>query len=164
MKGSRRRTWLLPRVAEAKLRTLHFAFSYDEEEIGCIGAPSLIEVSSRRATRPPTTRLLVSPACALISAHKGAHWRLRHLHRRAQTRLLAATHGVNAVAAAGEFITFTDMADQKNSYDESFTIPHSTGSVNLATGGSVQHRRRGGRKYDVRTPPQVTTESFVGAY
>ena len=53
--------WLLPRVAEAKLRTpLHFAFSYDEE----MRPPS--SRSSWRATSPPTTRLLVSlPACAL---------------------------------------------------------------------------------------------------
>ena len=78
-----------------------------------------------------------------------------------------ATHGVNAVAAAGEFITFfTDMADQweeEGPFDESFIIPHSTGSVNLATGG-LQYNivaEQAVVEYDVRTLPQVTTESFV---
>ncbi len=74
---------------------------------------------------------------------------------------------MNAVAAAGEFITFfTDMADQweeEGPYDESFIIPHSTGSVNLANGG-LQYNivaEQAVVEYDVRTLPQVTTESFV---
>ena len=43
--------WLLPRVAEAKLRTpLHFAFSYDEE-IGCVGARSEEHTSELQSQR-----------------------------------------------------------------------------------------------------------------
>ena len=74
---------------------------------------------------------------------------------------------MNAVAAAGEFITFfTDMADQweeEGPFDEAFIIPHSTGSVNLVNGG-LQYNivaEQAVLEYDVRTLPQVTTESFV---
>ena len=102
----------------------------------------------------------------IISAHKGAH-RGRVTFTGVPKHGSLATHGVNAVAAAGEFITFfTDMADQweeEGPFDESFIIPHSTGSVNLATGG-LQYNivaEQAVVEYDVRTLPQVTTESFV---
>ena len=102
----------------------------------------------------------------IISAHKGAH-RGRVTFTGVPKHGSLATHGVNAVAAAGEFITFfTDMADrweEEGPYDESFIIPHSTGSVNLATGG-LQYNivaEQAVVEYDVRTLPQVTAESFV---
>ena len=133
--------WLLPRVAEAKLRTpLDLAPDY-----AIVGEPSSMRI---------------------ISAHKGAH-RGRVTFTGVPKHGSLATHGVNAVAAAGEFITFfTDMADrweEEGPYDESFIIPHSTGSVNLATGG-LQYNivaEQAVVEYDVRTLPQVTTESFV---
>ena len=143
--------WLLPRVAEAKLRVpLHFAFSYDEE-IGCVGAPSLIEEFVARDLAPDYAIVGEPSSMRIIDAHKGAH-RGRVTITGVPKHGSLATHGVNAVAAAGEFITFfTDMADEweeEGPFDEAFIIPHSTGSVNLATGG-------------LRTLPQVTTESFV---
>ena len=102
----------------------------------------------------------------LPRVHKGAH-RGRVTFTGVPKHGSLATHGVNAVAAAGEFITFfTDIADQweeEGPFDESFIIPHSTGSVNLATGG-LQYNivaEQAVVEYDVRTLPQVTTESFV---
>ena len=142
--------WLLPRVAEAKLRTpLHFAFSYDEE-IGCVGAPSLIEEFVARNLAPDYAIVGEPSSMRIIDAHKGAH-RGRITFTGVPKHGSLATHGVNAVAAAGEFITFfTD-------------IPHSTGSVNLVNGG-LQYNivaEQAVVEYDVRTLPQVTTESFV---
>lgn len=158
--------WLLPRVVEAKLRVpLHFAFSYDEE-IGCVGAPSLIEEFVARNLAPDYAIVGEPSSMRIISAHKGAH-RGRVTITGVPKHGSLATHGVNAVAAAGEFITlFTAMADEweaEGPYDEAFIIPHSTGSVNLANGG-LQYNIVAGRavlEYDVRTLPQVSTESFV---
>ena len=158
--------WLLPRIAEAKLRApLHFAFSYDEE-IGCVGAPALIEEFVARDLAPDYAIVGEPSSMRIIDAHKGAH-RGRVTFTGVPKHGSLATHGVNAVAAAGEFITFfTDMADQweeEGPYDESFIIPHSTGSVNLANGG-LQYNivaEQAVVEYDVRTLPQVTTESFV---
>ncbi|MDU2146112.1 MAG: M20/M25/M40 family metallo-hydrolase, partial [Staphylococcus sp.] len=115
--------WLLPRVAEAKLRVpLHFAFSYDEE-IGCVGAPSLIEEFVARDLAPDYAIVGEPSSMRIIDAHKGAH-RGRVTFTGVPKHGSLATHGVNAVAAAGEFITFfTDMADQweeEGPYDESF--------------------------------------------
>ena len=102
----------------------------------------------------------------IIDAHKGAH-RGRVTITGVPKHGSLATHGVNAVAAAGEFITFfTDMADEweeEGPFDEAFIIPHSTGSVNLANGG-LQYNivaEQAVLEYDVRTLPRVTTESFV---
>ena len=158
--------WLLPRVAEAKLRVpLHFAFSYDEE-IGCVGAPSLIEEFVARDLAPEYAIVGEPSSMRIIDAHKGAH-RGRVTITGVPKHGSLATHGVNAVAAAGEFITFfTDMADEweeEGPYDEAFIIPHSTGSVNLVNGG-LQYNivaEQAVLEYDVRTLPRVTTESFV---
>ena len=158
--------WLLPRVAEAKLRVpLHFAFSYDEE-IGCVGAPSLIEEFVARDLAPDYAIVGEPSSMRIIDAHKGAH-RGRVTITGVPKHGSLATHGVNAVAAAGEFITFfTDMADEweeEGPFDEAFIIPHSTGSVNLANGG-LQYNivaEQAVMEYDVRTLPRVTTESFV---
>ena len=158
--------WLLPRVAEAKLRVpLHFAFSYDEE-IGCVGAPSLIEEFVARDLAPEYAIVGEPSSMRIIDAHKGAH-RGRVTITGVPKHGSLATHGVNAVAAAGEFITFfTDMADEweeEGPFDEAFIIPHSTGSVNLANGG-LQYNivaEQAVLEYDVRTLPRVTTESFV---
>ncbi len=158
--------WLLPRVAEAKLRVpLHFAFSYDEE-IGCVGAPSLIEEFVAHDLAPDYAIVGEPSSMRIIDAHKGAH-RGRVTFTGVPKHGSLATHGVNAVAAAGEFITFfTDMADQweeEGPYDEAFIIPHSTGSVNLVNGG-LQYNivaEQAVVEYDVRTLPRVTTESFV---
>ena len=139
--------------------------SYDEE-IGCIGAPSLIEEFVARDLAPDYAIVGEPSSMRIIDAHKGAH-RGRVTFTGVPKHGSLATHGVNAVAAAGEFITFfTDMADQweeEGPFDESFIIPHSTGSVNLATGG-LQYNivaEQAVVEYDVRTLPQVTTESFV---
>ena len=62
----------------------------------------------------------------IIDAHKG-RTRGRVTFTGVPKHGSLATHGVNAVAAAGEFITFfTDMADQweeEGPFDESFIIP-----------------------------------------
>ena len=158
--------WLLPRVAEAKLRVpLHFAFSYDEE-IGCVGVPSLIEEFVARDLAPEYAIVGEPSSMRIIDAHKGAH-RGRVTITGVPKHGSLATHGVNAVAAAGEFITFfTDMADEweeEGPFDEAFIIPHSTGSVNLVNGG-LQYNivaEQAVLEYDVRTLPRVTTESFV---
>ena len=138
--------WLLPQVARAQLRVpLHFAFSYDEE-IGCVGAPTML--------------------MRVISAHKGAHRGRVEITGTAKHASLAP-HGVSAVNAAGEFITFfsrlADTWQSEGPFDDAFMVPYATGGVNFVRGG-LQYNivaEYAELEYDLRTLPSMTTESVV---
>lgn len=131
-------------------------FSYDEEIVGA-SAPHR-EFVARDLALHTTTRLWVSPPACALSTHTRAH--------RGRGTITgvpkhgSSVHGVNAVAAAGEFITFfTDMADEWEGLPwSSFPTPP---AANLANGLQYIVAEQAVLEYDVRTLPRVTTESFV---
>ena len=158
--------WLLPRIRQDRLRVpLHFAFTYDEE-VGCVGAPALIEEFTHRGVHPQLCVVGEPTSMRVISAHKGAH-RGRVSITGVAKHASLATHGVSAVNAAGEFITFfarlADSWEQEGPFDQAFVVPHATGGVNFARGG-VQYNivaERAVLEYDFRILPSMTTESVV---
>ncbi|WP_237233806.1 acetylornithine deacetylase [Rothia nasisuis] len=158
--------WLLPRIAQTKLaRPLHFAFSYDEE-IGCVGAPTMIRDFKARGINPDFAVIGEPSMMQVISAHKGAHRGRVTLTGIAKHASLAP-HGVNALAQAAEFITFFEQLAgtwrASGPFDEGFVVPHSTGGVNFARGG-IQYNIVGEQvvlEYDFRTVPQMTTEEVI---
>lgn len=158
--------WLLPRLVEAELtRPVHFAFSYDEE-IGCVGAPAMIEDFRARGIRPDFAVIGEPSMMQVISAHKGAH-RGRVTFRGVAKHASLAPHGVNALAPAAEFISFFEgLAGAwraEGPFDEGFVVPYSTGGVNFARGG-IQYNIVGEQvvlEYDFRTVPAMTTQEVV---
>lgn len=158
--------WLLPRLVEARLtRPVHFAFSYDEE-IGCVGAPAMIEDFRARGICPDFAVIGEPSMMQVISAHKGAH-RGRVTFRGVAKHASLAPHGVNALAPAAEFISFFEgLAGTWRSegpFDEGFVVPYSTGGVNFARGG-IQYNIVGEQvvlEYDFRTVPLMTTQEVV---
>lgn len=158
--------WLLPRLVEAELtRPVHFAFSYDEE-IGCVGAPAMIEDFQARGIRPDFAVIGEPSMMQVISAHKGAH-RGRVTFRGVAKHASLAPHGVNALAPAAEFISFFEgLAGAwraEGPFDEGFVVPYSTGGVNFARGG-IQYNIVGEQvvlEYDFRTVPAMTTQEVV---
>ena len=158
--------WLLPQVARAQLRVpLHFAFSYDEE-IGCVGAPTMLEDVVNRNIRPQFAIVGEPSSMRVISAHKGAHRGRVEITGTAKHASLAP-HGVSAVNAAGEFITFfsrlADAWQSEGPFDDAFMVPYATGGVNFVRGG-LQYNivaEYAELEYDLRTLPSMTTESVV---
>ena len=60
-----------PSFAKADLkRPVHFAFSYDEE-VGCIGAPALIEAITADGPRPSAVIVGEPTMMQVVSGHKG---------------------------------------------------------------------------------------------
>jgi acetylornithine deacetylase len=118
---------------------VHFAFSYDEE-IGCLGAHSLVEKLMGNVPRPqavivgePTMMGVVNAqnwGGGLVATFTGveAHSSMTHL-------------GVNAIHFAGDFIHWlnelqVELAQRKRSDID--TIPgHTTINVGIATGGTA---------------------------
>ena len=130
----------VPAFQRAKLKVpMHFAFSYDEE-IGCLGAPALVEKLLGNVPRPravivgePTMMGVVNAQNAgggIIATFTGveAHSSMTHL-------------GVSAIHFAGDFIHWLnelqqELAGRKRSDID--TVPgHTTINVGIVTGGTA---------------------------
>lgn len=156
----------LPRFAQARLtRPVHFAFTYDEE-LGCFGAPRMIEEFQARGIHPEFAVVGEPTSMQVIAAHKGAHRGRATFHGIAKHGSLAP-HGVNASAGAAEFVVFLEeLADrwlEEGPFDEGFASPTTTIGGNVIRGG-LNHNIVGEDavvEYDFRTIPQVSTEEVV---
>ena len=130
----------VPAIQRARLKVpLHFAFSYDEE-IGCLGAPALVEKLLGNVPRPravivgePTMMGVVNAQNAgggIIATFTGveAHSSMTHL-------------GVSAIHFAGDFIHWlnelqAELAGRKRTDID--TVPgHTTINVGIVTGGTA---------------------------
>lgn len=129
---------LLPRMLEARLREpIHFALSFDEE-IGCMGAPYLLDDLRRRDIKPSGCIVGEPTSMRVIVAHKGINaYRCCVKGQAAHSSL--TPRGVNAIEYAARLICFIrDIADefrQQGPYDEAFDVPFTTASTGTIQGG-----------------------------
>lgn len=158
--------WLLPRVVEARLsEPLHFAFTYDEE-LGCLGAPRMIEEFVGRGIRPKYAIVGEPTLMNIVVAHK-APQRGRLTFRGVPKHSSLAPQGINAVRYAGEFIHFfNQLADDlrdNGPRSEGFNIPYTTGGVNVARGGSSYNivADRCVLEYDFRIVPGTSPDELA---
>ena len=93
----------VPDFLEAKLqRPAHLAFSYDEE-IGCFGAPAMIEVIARELPRPALVVVGEPTSMEVVSGHKGIGvWRVTVTGREAHSS--RTDLGVSAVMGAARLM------------------------------------------------------------
>jgi|SRR5579884_90878 len=94
---------LVPRAVAAELAVpLHLAFTYDEE-VGCFGAPVLIDALPEGAARPQLAIIGEPTSMQIANAQKGCHFhRIRVVGLEAHSS--ATDRGVSAIAAAAEII------------------------------------------------------------
>lgn len=128
----------LPELLSTKLdQPVHFAFSYDEE-IGCVGAPSMIEELQARGVRPDGCIVGEPTNMRPIVAHKSISSYRCCVHGHAAHSSLTP-RGVNAIEYAARLIChIRDIADglkREGPFDEDFDVPFSTSSVGLIQGG-----------------------------
>ncbi|HEY2710216.1 MAG TPA: acetylornithine deacetylase, partial [Caulobacteraceae bacterium] len=126
-------------------RPIHLAFSYDEE-IGCFGAPAMIDLIARELPRPALVVVGEPTSMEVVSGHKGVGaWRVTvtgHEAHSAQTHL-----GVSANMVAAKLMgALTDIADrlEREADPASPFLPkHTTltiGRVNGGTAGNILAR------------------------
>ena len=116
---------------------IHCALTYDEE-VGCLGVPSLVrEIQSVGIT--PSGCIVGEPtSMRVITAHKGGR-----IYRCEVTGVAAHSSmtpsGVNAIEYAARLISYIqDLADREERdglRDEGYDVPFSTISTNLIRGG-----------------------------
>ena len=158
-----------PDFLAAKLtRPVHLAFSYDEE-IGCFGAPGMIEVINHDLPRPALVVVGEPTSMEVVSAHKGiTAWRVRVTGREAHS---AQTHlGVSANMAGarlmGELAAIADRlaaeADPASPYlpkGASLTI----GKVEGGTAGNILARNCS-FLFDLRAPAGLDVRATLASF
>ncbi len=134
---------MVPEFVARRLETpIHLAFSFDEE-VGCLGAPLMIEKLGGELGPTPKLAIVGEPTdMTVVNAHKGVvcletRVRGREAHS-------SATHrGVNAVQQAARLIGFlADLADEMASRDvdeSGFEPPCTTIQVGTVQGGTAQN-------------------------
>ena len=133
---------LAPSFAARELaRPLHLAFTFDEE-VGCLGAPLLLDDLLSHGPRPAAAIVGEPTSLAMVHAHKGCF-------EFTTTVTGVAGHGsapdaaVNAVEAGARYVVaLRDLADQLRAEvpsDSPFDPPHSTINVGAVRGGTARN-------------------------
>lgn len=134
---------LVPEFVKRELKTpIHFALSFDEE-VGCLGAPLMIEKLGDLAAMPKIVIVGEPTNMKVVNAHKGVYSFFTEVV--GLERHSSATHqGVNAVAYAAELVHFlsgvaAEQRDQRAEPDSGFDPPYTTVHVGTIQGGTAQN-------------------------
>lgn len=155
---------LVPEFQQLRLKNpIHVALSYDEE-VGCRGAPLLIDDLQKQGIQPagcivgePT---LVQP----VIAHKGIHGFSCHLHGRAAHSSLTPS-GCNAIEYAAQFICWIKSLGRnlQDVQDKHFDVPFTTITSNVISGGTALNIIPADSEFlfEFRNLPQVNPENII---
>lgn len=118
---------------------LHLAFSYDEE-VGCLGAPSLLDTLKTRHIEPEGCIIGEPTGMQVVVAHKGINLYRCCIHGKAAHSSLTPK-GSNAIEYAARLIChIRDMAETSKAqgpYDECYDVPFTTLTTNQIQGGTA---------------------------
>lgn len=131
----------IPEFVEADLKEpLHLAFSYDEET-GCTGVHSLVDVVNDMAVKPRACIVGEPTSMKVVNSHKG----IRHLLTKVYglENHSSTDRGVNAVSYAAQIVNFLDDLQEefreRSPLIEGFDPPYATIHVGRMVGGHVQN-------------------------
>jgi len=109
-------------------RPIYLCFSYDEE-VGCLGVPSLVEYFDKLNVRPLLAIIGEPSEMKFINGQKGKIAMRCHVHGTAGHSSMAPKH-VNAIKYSAQIISMIEsLADdfRKNGpFDQDYSVPHST--------------------------------------
>lgn len=157
---------LVPKMTSSNLKfPIHLAFSYDEE-VGCIGVPSMIEFIKKEIPTPRAVIVGEPTEMKVVSAHKGVTGvSIDIIGKEAHS---SQTHlGVSSVMVAGKIINFiNDLNAEINSSskkDVSFQPPNTTLTVNTIQGGTALNILAGKCKLslDIRSLPGEDAKFYI---
>lgn len=120
-------------------KPLHLALSFDEE-VGCLGAPLMLEELSQRGINPDYCIVGEPSSMKMVVAYKGISVFRCSVHGKSAHSSL--THqGINAISYAAKLIGFIDelasQLAQSDQVDPMFDVPYSTLSIGTIEGGTA---------------------------
>ncbi|AHE53448.1 acetylornithine deacetylase [Sphingomonas sanxanigenens] len=149
-------------------RPVILAFSYDEE-VGCLGAPAMIERIAETLPRPAAAIVGEPTSMQVVGAHKGiSAWRVTVTGHEAHSSL---THlGVSAnMVAIGLMARLAQLAAELQAAGDPgspFTPPHATLTVGMIEGGTAVNilARRCSFVFDLRTLPGQDAAALLAPF
>jgi acetylornithine deacetylase len=149
-------------------RPVHLAFSYDEE-IGCLGAPGLIEVINRELPKPAFVVVGEPTDMVAVNGHKGiAYFRVTVTGREAHSS--QTQQGVSAIMEAVKLMSsLTELSarlEREADPASPFTPKGATLTIGIVHGGTAGNilARECKFLFDLRSPhtldPQVVLAPF----
>lgn len=158
---------LVPEMAVADLtRPIVFAFSYDEE-VGCLGAPRLVEAIARDLPRPEIVVVGEPTSMQPVNAHKGVNaFRVTVTGRDAHSS--RPQDGASAVRHAAELVSFVyalqDEAAAGADPLSPFVPPYASFNVGQIQGGTALNiiPRQCVFEFDYRPVPTDDAEAVIG--
>jgi len=159
----------VPELIAAKPRKpVHLAFSYDEE-IGCLGAPSMIAVIRKELPAPAFVVVGEPTDMVAVSGHKGiSYFRVTVTGREAhssQTQL-----GVSAIMEAVQLMaSLTELSarlEREADPASPFTPKGATLTIGLVNGGTAGNilARECSFLFDLRCPPSLDPRTILAPF
>lgn len=145
-------------------RPIILAFSYDEE-VGCLGAPSLIERMQGRVPTPAAIIVGEPSEMKVVSGHKGIRtYQVEIGGHEAHSSLV--DDGVSAVMEAVKLMRLVaDMGEEARAAADPaspFSPPGATMTIGMVQGGTASNilARRCEFVWDLRCPPDVDPDRY----
>lgn len=158
-----------PEIAAADPRKpVHLAFSYDEE-IGCLGAPAMIEMIRRELPAPALVVVGEPTDMEAVSGHKGiATFHVTVTGREAHSS--QTQQGVSANMAAirlmATLVEISERLEREADPASPFTPKGATLTIGVIHGGTAHNilARRCEFQFDLRSPPGLDLEAALGGF
>jgi acetylornithine deacetylase len=152
-------------AAELK-RPLILAFSYDEE-VGCLGAPAMIDVLARDIPRPAAAIIGEPTSMKVVSAHKGVRsFNVEVIGREGHSSL--PDDGVSAVMEALRLMSLVaDMGrEARTAAHAHFSPPGPTMTIGRVEGGTAANilARRCAFVWDLRAPEVAQADAIEARF
>ena len=158
-----------PDAVSAKLkRPIHLAFSYDEE-VGCLGAPSMI-AELARVLPPPAAVVVGEPTnMGVVGGHKGiASWDVVVTGHEAHSSLphLGASANMVAVDLMHDLARLAERLAEEGDPASPFDPPHPTLTIGMVHGGTAVNilARECRFVFDLRCPPGYDPEALIAPF
>jgi acetylornithine deacetylase len=157
---------LLPEFLDRKLDVpLHIALTCDEE-VGCLGAVTLLEGITANGIKPDICFVGEPTSMRVIAAHKSSNL-FRLVFTGVATHSSLTPSGVNAIEYAAKAINFIRfLADEHKAngpFNHDFDVPFTTASVGLINGGVAVNTvpDRCDVDFEFRTVPEDNPHDFL---
>lgn len=160
---------MVPEMLAAGLkRPIHLAFSYDEE-IGCLGAPAMIDRMRETVPRPSAVIVGEPTGMAVVTGHKGV-LKMTSRVRGKPVHSSIVDKGVSATAYAARLAVWLDDRMRKNRLegvkDTRFDPPYTTLHSGIIEGGTAFNitARDCLLVSDIRTLPGESSADYLAEF
>ncbi|MET3437594.1 acetylornithine deacetylase [Sphingomonas sp. 1185] len=160
---------IAPHVAGGRMvRPLHLAISYDEE-VGCLGAPSMIAEIARELPSPAAVVVGEPTDMVVVSGHKGiATWTVTVTGHEAHSSLihLGASANMVAVRLMQDLADLADRLAGEGDPHGPFCPHHATLTIGQMAGGTAVNilARECRFAFDLRTLPGQEPEALLAPF